>query len=121
MSKRLIAILNVQQSELQSMDNSIEVDSKQDKLDLDKLVQLMKEKLKLSHKREKIKILTLTTESWSLQKTAEKFKVSKATARKARILREEKGILVVPQPAIEKRLSEKTVNSVLEFYQKATW
>ena len=52
MSKRLIAILNVQQSELQSMDNSIEVDSKQDKLDLDKLVQLMKEKLSY-HIREK--------------------------------------------------------------------
>ena len=107
MSKRLVTILNVQQSELQSMDNSIEVDSKQDKLDLDKLVQLMKEKLKLSHKREKIKILTLTTESWSLQKTAEKFKVSKATARKARILREEKVILALPQPVIGKRLSEK--------------
>ena len=45
------------------------------------------------------------------------FEVSKATARKARILREEKGILAVPQPVIEKRLSEKTVNSVLEFYQ----
>ena len=45
------------------------------------------------------------------------FEVSKATARKARILREEKGILAVPQPVIGKRLSEKTVNSVLEFYQ----
>ena len=52
MSKRLVTILNVQQSELQSMDNSIEVDSKQDKLDLDKLVQLMKEKLSY-HIREK--------------------------------------------------------------------
>ena len=33
------------------------------------------------------------------------------------LLREEKGILAVPQPVIGKRLSEKTVNSVLEFYQ----
>ena len=77
----------------------------------------MKEKLKVSNKREKIQILTLIPESWSLRKTAKELKVSKATARKARILREEKGILVVPQPVIEKRLSEKTVNSVLEFYQ----
>ena len=45
------------------------------------------------------------------------FKVSKATAQKTRILREEKGILAVPQPVIGKRLSEKTVSSVLEFYQ----
>ena len=99
----------------------IEVDSEQDMSqkanDLDKLVELMKEKLKVSNKREKIQILTLTPESWSLRKTAKEFKVSKATARKARILREEKGILAVPQPVIEKRLSEKTVNSVLEFYQ----
>ena len=120
-SKRLAAILNVQQSELESADNSTEIDSKQDmnqrKNYLDKLVELMKEKLKVSNKREKIQILTLIPESWSLRKTAKEFKVSKATARKARILREEKGILDVPQPVIEKRLSEKTVNSVLEFYQ----
>ena len=121
MSKRLATILNVQQSELETTDNSTEVDSEQDMNqkanDLDKLVELMKEKLKVSNKREKIQILTLIPESWSLRKTAKELKVSKATARKARILREEKGILVVPQPVIEKRLSEKTVNSVLEFYQ----
>ena len=120
-SKRLAAILNVQQSDLDSTDNSNEVDSEQDMNqkanDSDKLNELMKEKLKVSNKREKIQILTLTTESWSLQKTAKEFKVSRATARKTRILREEKGILAVPQPVIGKRLSEKTVNGVLEFYQ----
>ena len=121
MSKRLATILNVQQSELETTDNSTEVDSEQDMNqkanDLDKLVELMKEKLKVSNKREKIQILTLTPESWSLRKTAKEFKVSKATARKARIIREEKGILAVPQPVIGERMSEKTVNSVLEFYQ----
>ena len=45
------------------------------------------------------------------------FKVSKTTAQKARILREKKGILAIPQPVIGKRLREKTVNGVLEFYQ----
>ena len=85
--------------------------------DLDKVVELRKGKLKVSNKREKINILTLTPESWSLRKTARGFKVSKTTARKARILREEKGILAVPQPVIGKRLREKTVNSVLEFNQ----
>ena len=120
-SKRLATKLNVQQSELESTDNSTEFDSEQDinqkANDLDKLVELMKEKLKVSNKREKIQILTLKPESWSLLKTAKEFKVFKATARKARILREEKFILAVPQPVIGKRLSEKTVNSVLEFYQ----
>ena len=117
----MATILNVQQSELESTDNSTEIDSEQHmnrkENYLDKLVELMKEKLKASNKREKIQILTLTPESWSLRKTAKEFKVSKATARKARILRDEKVILALPQPVIGKRLSEKTVNSVLEFYQ----
>ena len=121
MSKSLATILNVEQSELESTDDSIEVDSEQDMNqkanDLDKLVELMKEKLKVSNKREKIQILTLTPESWSLRKIAKEFKVSKATARKGRILKEEKGILAVPQPVIGKRLIERTVNSVLKFYQ----
>ena len=84
MSKRLATILNIQQSELESIDKSIQVDSEQDMNqkanNLHKLVELMKEKLKVSIKREKIQILTLTLESWSLQKTAKEFKVSKATA-----------------------------------------
>ena len=74
--KRLAAILNVQQSELESIDNSIEVDSEQDMNqkanDLDKLVELMKEKLKVSNKREKIQILTLTPESWSFWKNSKR-------------------------------------------------
>ena len=85
--------------------------------DLGKLVELMREKLKVSKKREKIQILTLTPGSWSLRKTAKEFKLSKSTAQKTRILRKEKGTLDVRQPVIGKRLSEKTVNSVLEFYQ----
>ena len=73
-SKRLATILNVQQSELKSTENSIEVDSEQDMNqkanDLDKLVEFMKEKRKVSNKREKntqfnpdIRILVLTKNS----------------------------------------------------------
>ena len=113
MSKRLATILNIQQSELESTDNFTEVDSERDMNqkanNLDKLVELMKEKLKVSNKTEKIQILTLTPESSSLRKTAKEFKVSKTTAGKTRILREEKEILAVSQPVIGKRLSEKTV------------
>ena len=60
-SKRLTKILNVQQSELESTDNSTEVDSEQDMnqkaIDLDKPVELMKDKLKVSNKREKHSLL----------------------------------------------------------------
>ena len=54
-SERLATILNVQQSVLESTDNSIEVDSEQNMNqkanDFDKLVELMKEKLKVPNKR----------------------------------------------------------------------
>ena len=89
--KRLATILNVQQSELESTVKLTEVDLEQDMNqkanDLDKIVELMKEKLKVSNKTEKIQILPLTPESWSLRKTAKEFKISKVTAQKARILR----------------------------------
>ena len=59
MSNRLATILNVQQSELESTDNLTEVDSEQDMNQktnvLDKLVELIKEKLKISNMREKYK------------------------------------------------------------------
>ena len=75
----LATILNVQQSELESTVNSVEVDSdrvmNQKANDLDKLVELMKEKQKVSNMREKIQILTLTPKSWSLQKMTKEFKV----------------------------------------------
>ena len=54
-SERLATTLNVQQSVLESTDNSIEVDSEQNMNqkanDFDKLVELMKEKLKVPNKR----------------------------------------------------------------------
>ena len=50
-SKKLATILNLQQSEIEFSDNSIEVDLEQDmnqkSNDLDKLVELMREKIKL--------------------------------------------------------------------------
>ena len=56
-SKRLAVILNVQQSDLESTDNSIVVDSEEDMNqkanDLDKLNELIKEKHMVSNKREK--------------------------------------------------------------------
>ena len=59
MLKTLATILNVKKSELESTENSTEVDSEQDMNqkanDLDKLVELIKEKLNVSNKREKYK------------------------------------------------------------------
>ena len=61
MSKRLATILNLQHSELEITDSLTEVDSEQDMnqkaIDLDKPVELMKDKLKVSNKREKHSLL----------------------------------------------------------------
>ena len=76
MSERSATILHVQQSKLESTGNSIEFDLEQNMNQkanhLDKLVELMKEKLKVSNKREKIQILTLTPESWSFRKNSKR-------------------------------------------------
>ena len=76
MSKRLATILNVPQSESETTDNSIEVDSEQDMNqkanDLDKLVQLIKEKLKVSNKREKIINLNPNTRVLVLARNSER-------------------------------------------------
>ena len=68
---------------------------------------MMKEKLKVSYTRGTIQILILITQFQSLPKNS----------LKDQNIKEKKGILAVPQPVIGKRLSEKTVNSALEFYQ----
>ena len=77
-SKRLAAILNVPQSDLESTDNSNEVDSEQDMNqkanDSDKLVELIKEKLKVIKQERKninfnpdTRILVLTKNSKTIQ------------------------------------------------------
>ena len=63
----MAAILNVQQSELESTDTSNEIDSEQDMNQkanntFDELLEMMKEKLKVSNKRGTIQILILITQ-----------------------------------------------------------
>ena len=45
--------------------------------DLDKLVVLMREILLVSSQNEKVKLLTLTPESWTIEKTMKEFEFSK--------------------------------------------
>ena len=56
----------------------------------------MKEKLKTSDYKTKIQVLTLTPESWSRRQADEFFEESEYSIRVARKLKEEKGILSVP-------------------------
>ena len=65
--------------------------------DLYKLVGLIKEKLLVLSWNEKVKLLTLTPESWTIEKTMKEFQVSKYLVKKARSLKKELGILAEPK------------------------
>ena len=81
--------------------------------DLYKLVGLIKEKLLVSSWNEKVKLLSLTPESWTIEKTMKEFEVSKHLVRKDRSLKKELGILAEPKGKTEKVLSQETVTTVL--------
>ena len=65
--------------------------------DLDRLTVLLKEKLKMSSTQEKVKILTLAPESWSISKTCNEFDVSEYLIKKARKIKNSKGIIDKPE------------------------
>lgn len=86
--------------------------------DLDRLVELVKEKLETPITRsQKIQLLTLAPVSWSRKKVSEEFKVSEYTVRKARELLKEKGVIALPEPRKGKVLEQATVDLVVSFYQ----
>ena len=70
--------------DLDKEDISSDVDNECTKcIDLDRLVEAMKEKLTVSSKEETVQILTLTSESWSIEKTCNEFSISEHLVRKA--------------------------------------
>ena len=84
--------------------------------DLDYLVNCMKEKMKLSNRNEKLQILRLIPKSWSIRKAAEEFGVSKSTIQKAKLLRDTKGIMTLPEFYSHSKISEELINSITSFY-----
>ena len=81
--------------------------------DLYKLVGLIKEKLLVSSWNEKAKLLTLTPESWIIEKTMKEFEESKYLVKKATSLKKELGILVEPKAKTGEVLPQETVTIVL--------
>ena len=78
--------------DLEKEDISSDVDNECTKcIELDRLVEAMKEKLTVSSKEEKVQILTLTPESWSIETTCNEFSISEHVVRKARKVKNEVG------------------------------
>jgi hypothetical protein len=101
-------------SESSQPENYKEMKEKAD--NLDRLVDLMKNKIKISNRRQKIQILTIAPASWSIEKTKTEFNVSTYMVRQARKLAKEKGILELPEQKKGKVLSEETRRCVIDFY-----
>ena len=96
-TKKCASVLKVDETELDK-DQRLHVDretqAKAD--DLDYLVDCMKMKLKVASRRQKLQVLMLVPNSWSLRKAADVFSVSKSTVQKARLLCDQKGIAEYP-------------------------
>jgi hypothetical protein len=104
---------NIEFSEDEEEDRNVVKKAK----DFDKMISLLKEKTLSVGRSQKIQILTLAPESWSKDKVVNEFKVSEYMVRQARKLKQEKGILAIPDPKKGKTLSENTVKLVTDFYE----
>ena len=85
--------------------------------DLDNLTLLMKEKINISTYKHRIQILTLSPDSWSRKFGSQYFSVSEHSIRKARQLKIENGILLMPSNRIGKTLSTDIIKLVQNIYQ----
>ena len=88
-------------------------------LELDRLHDLMKEKLANASTSEKIQIMTLAPDSWSRDHCSKFFKVSEYIVRTARELKKVSGILSKPPPKKGKTISPETVELVIKMYEDA--
>ena len=85
--------------------------------DLDKFVDLLKEKSHHASRKEKMKLLTLVPSSWSIKKTMEEFNISQYMVKIAREIKSKKGILEEADPKKGKSLSAEVIERVIAFYQ----
>ena len=83
-----------------------------------RLVTSITEKLVLSNRERKFKLLTLVPNDWPVQKTCKFFWVSEYAVRQARNLRAEKGILASPQNYSRDGLSSETKQFITKLYEK---
>ena len=106
-------------------DNSLLMD-KQDKnnlpskreIELEKILSDLKDKFSSLRSNDpfRLSILTKLPETWSDRKIAEEFKCSRRLAKKSKKLRSAKGVLAQPASKAGKKVSDSTVEKVIQFY-----
>ena len=84
---------------------------------LDKLMAEIKEQIPLVDYREKIQLLTLIPDFWSVNEAAKYFNVKRYSIEKARLLKKERGINKLPDANAGCPLSQEVIKRIEEFYQ----
>ena len=111
-------VYNIDVSEVSESKISINRDVQQKANNFDRLMVLIKEKIKDCRSyQKKLQLLTLCPDSWSRKYASEYFGVSEYLVRKSRSLKGEKGILAESEPKAGKSLLSSTVDLVLNFYE----
>ena len=85
--------------------------------DFDKLMEQISDKLSTVSSREKVQLLTLTPESWSIKEASSYFQVSEYFVKHARELETEQGILACPGKKKGKELPSRTIEAVNSFFE----
>ena len=96
------------------------IEKKEDKVhccqkskDLDRLMDMVTEKVKFSERKDQLKYLTLVPDSWTVKEIEDFFGVGNSIARKSKELKKEKGL--VPEIAKGKVLVTDIAESVAAF------
>ena len=85
--------------------------------DLDALTEQIKEKLATASFQQKVQLLTLAPESWTIKYAAEYFQVSEYLVKRAQELKKQKGILAMPDKKKGKVMSGDIINQVAAFFE----
>lgn len=85
--------------------------------DFDEMIFQMKEKFNLTKSRsEKVQILTVLPKSWKVRQIAREFGTSRHTAKLAKDLVNEKGILSHPNKRHGRKIDQGVVDKIVQFY-----
>ena len=77
----------------------------------------VKEKISISNRQEKTKLLTLVPTSWAIKESSSFFGVLESMIKKGRKVKNEKCILAEPNKMQGKKISEDMVDCIIDFYQ----
>ena len=109
---KMAKMMDIDENEPEKDENQSHSDSQ-----LHRLMELLKEKCEVSSRQEKVRLLTLVPETWTIDQTSKKFDVSTRLVKQARRPRKQKGISGEPEPNKGHPLTPETVARVRTFYE----